>query len=326
MSSDHYAVIDEVIAMEKNSYLATVVKVEGTAYRKEGTMMYITDTGKEKGLLTGGCVEHDLLARIQQQQEAKAFLMEYDLRSEDDLTWGQGVGCDGKIYILVEPITPVTSIVFQQLKSHLLKGDNVRLDKSFNKFNNLLVNSIITQAKEETNPTTTSFLDTNNKYIFTQDFCPQPKLIIYGAGPDVRPVVYLASKAGFYVIISDWREAYCSADNFPDAKEYRIGSPAQVVEAINPSEDDYVLLMTHNFRKDQEFVHLLLKRRVKYFGLLGSKKRSEKLMAEKVIPDWVYYPVGISIHSESPEEIAISITAQLIKIKNKKNSVVGKIE
>ncbi|MEZ2716423.1 hypothetical protein C2I17_00195 [Niallia circulans] len=325
MSSDHYAVIDAVIAMEKNNYLATIVNVEGTAYRKEGTLMYITETGKEEGLLTGGCVEQDLLARIEMQKEAKAFLMEYDLRSEDDLTWGQGVGCDGKIYIMVEPITPATSAVFQQLKSYMQKGESVKLIKSFHKINKFLVNTVIPLGKEETNPALTSFLDTGNNYIFTQVLSPQPRLIIYGAGPDVRPVVYFASKAGFYVILSDWREANCSVDNFPDAKEYQIGSPTQVLDAINPSENDYVLLMTHNFSKDQEFVHLLLERRVKFLGLLGSKKRSEKLLAEKIKPDWVHYPVGISIHSESPEEIAISITAQLIKLKNSKNSVMGKI-
>lgn len=325
MSSDHYAVIDAVIATEKNSYLATIVKVEGTAYRKEGTMMFITDAGKEKGLLTGGCVEQDLLARIEMQQKTKAFLMEYDLRSEDDLTWGQGIGCDGKIYIMVEPVTPATSKVFQQLKSHMQKGESVKLIKSFHKLDNFLVNTVSPQTKTETNVASTSFLDTDNKYIFTQALSPQPRLIIYGAGPDVKPVVSFASKAGFYVILSDWREAICSADNFPDAKEYQIGSPTQVLAAIKPSEDDYVLLMTHSFSKDQEFVHLLLERRVKFFGLLGSKKRSEKLLAEKIKPDWIHYPVGISIHSESPEEIAISITAQLIKIKNEKNSLVGKI-
>ncbi|MCB5238010.1 XdhC family protein [Niallia alba] len=319
MSSDHYSVIDSVLVTECHSYLATIVKVEGSAYRKEGTMMLISDKGMEKGLLTGGCVEQDLLARIAMQESDEAFLMEYDLRSEDDLSWGQGVGCDGKIYILVEPITFETRNVFLQLNSLLQNGHKVKLVKVFNKVNKYIENSLKTNIEEEN--TSIVSLDTEDRLIFNQILYPRPKLIIYGAGPDVKPVVYFASKAGFYVILSDWRQAYCSEETIPYAKEYHIGTPSKVMEEINPTENDYVITMSHSFMKDQEIVEYLLQRKVKYFGLLGSRKRSERLLAGIIKPDWIHYPVGLPIYSESPEEIAISIIAELIKTKNEKKAV-----
>ncbi|WP_312095747.1 XdhC family protein [Niallia sp.] len=320
MSSDHYSVIDSVITEKNTGYLATIVKVEGSAYRKEGTMMYISDKGLERGLLSGGCVEQDLLARIHQQEQAEPFLMEYDLRSEDDLSWGQGVGCDGKIYIMVEPITMETRMVFQKLKIDLINGKSVKLVKAFNKFSKHVENTIIDIAEDHVNdlPVNTNF--SSEIVLFTQKISPQSKLIIYGAGPDARPVVYFASKAGFHVTLSDWREAYCSKEYIPDANEYVLGSPKEVMEEINPTENDYVITMTHSFMKDQEIVDYFLPKKVKYLGLLGSKKRSERLLAGKTEADWIHYPAGLPIHSESPEEIAISIVAELIKIKNQKNA------
>ena len=320
MSSDHYSVIDSVITDKNNGYLATIVKVEGSAYRKEGTMMFISDKGMESGLLSGGCVEQDLLARIYLKEQAEPFLMEYDLRSEDDLSWGQGVGCDGKIYIMVEPITMETRMFFQKMKMELTNGKKVNLVKRFNKLNKYVENSMIDGAEDQLNKSSVDANFSSDIVEFTQELSPQPKLIIFGAGPDARPVIYFASKAGFHVTISDWREAYCSKEYIPDANEYVLGSPKEVIKEINPTENDYVITMTHSFMKDQEIVDYFLSKKVKYLGLLGAKKRSERLLAGKKKAEWIHYPVGLSIHSESPEEIAISIVAELIKIKNQKTA------
>lgn len=319
MSSDHYTVIDSVITESNNSYLATIVKVEGSAYRKEGTMMFISDKGMETGLLSGGCVEQDLLARINIQEPKESFLMEYDLRSVDDLSWGQGIGCDGKIFIMVEPITVETRMVFQKINIHLKKGTTVNLVKKFNKLNKHIENIIVGETEEKGNVSSFQKYDANfdgEIFSFTQTIDPQPKLIIYGAGPDAKPVVNFASKAGFYVILSDWRQGYCSKENIPDAKEYIIGTPNEAMNKINPTVHDFVITMTHSFMKDQEIVDYFQRRKLKYLGLLGAKKRSERLLTGKKKHEWIHYPVGLPIHSESPEEIAISIVAELIKIKN----------
>jgi xanthine dehydrogenase accessory factor len=319
MSSDHYTVIDSVITGSNNSYLATIVKVEGSAYRKEGTMMFISDKGMETGLLSGGCVEQDLLSRIEIQEQMEPFLMEYDLRSEDDLSWGQGIGCDGKIFILVEPITTETRMLFQKIHSYLKKGTSIKLVKKFNKSNKQMKNSI--EAESEENASVSSYEKQDGNFdgdiiSFIQTIDPQPKLIIYGAGPDAKPVVNIASKAGFYVILSDWRQGYCSKENIPNAKEYIIGTPNEVMDEINPTVHDFVITMTHSYMKDQEIVDYFQQRKLKYLGLLGARKRSERLLTGIKKQEWIHYPVGLPIHSESPVEIAISIVAELIKIKN----------
>lgn len=327
MSSDQYAVIDSVLSSENEGFLATIIDVEGSAYRKEGTMMYISHNRIEAGLLSGGCLEEDILSRINNLDDKKAFLMNYDLRSEDDLGWGQGIGCDGSITILIECITDELVQFFDRIKEQLKIGNRVDHKKCINKELGkidswFLIESGICLGKTEIEvqlnelDDKSSFWDLENNFIFKQSLLPAPRLIIYGAGPDVVPVVSYANDAGFYVILSDWREFYCNSEKIPFAKEYIIGHPTEVMKKIQPTTGDFCLIMTHSFMKDQELVNYFLERKLTYLGILGSKKRTEKLLDKFKLPDWVYYPVGMQISSESPAEIAISIVAELILVKN----------
>ena len=333
MSSDQFSVINSVIASNDECYIATIVHVEGSAYRKEGTMMFISKQGIEAGLLSGGCVEQDLLARIENQEEKKAFLMIYDLRSEDDLTWGQGIGCDGSIHILVEPINQETRHYYKTLKKLLMQGKTVKHLKRVNRFCTNVENCFLSENGEQfgrlvldicyvdLESDLPSWVDGSDFALFKQTFFPVPRLIIYGAGPDVKPIVAYAAQAGFHVVLSDWRPSYCNEEHIPNAQRYIIASPIQAMEMIQPSVHDYCLIMTHSFSKDDELVNYLLSKKLKYLGILGSKKRTEKLLHSKKIPEWVYYPVGLPISSESPVEIAISIIAELIQVKNSKKKV-----
>lgn len=332
MSSDQYAVIESIITSKKGSFLATIMAVEGSAYRREGTMMFISESGIEVGLLSGGCLEEDIMARIAVLEKDKAFLMNYDLRSEDDLGWGQGIGCDGSICVLVEPITSDLIHDFIQIKNQLRLGNAMEHKKCINKeleivesctYNNADYYFEKREMKIQINELASNLFWWSNEdeLIFQQTFFPPPRLIIYGAGPDVLPVVSYATNAGFYVVLADWREAYCTEEKIPFAKEYIIDYPIEAMKKIQPTTKDYCLLMTHSFSKDQELVNYLFPLKLNYLGILGSKKRTEKLLNKLNPPEWVYYPVGLPIASESPEEIAISIVAELILIKNTKKRV-----
>ncbi|PKG21648.1 XdhC family protein [Niallia nealsonii] len=333
MSSDSYSVIRSIVNSATKKFLATIIQVEGSAYRKEGTMMLFAENGEETGLLSGGCVEQDVLARIEMNKEVSHVI--YDMRSEDDLSWGQGVGCDGSIHLLIEPITPLLQQNFSKVKELLDKGIGVSHFKVLDSDFKVTYSFFISETGEEFGENPDYPIETSryknkslakknscNGYIFRNDYSPSPRLVIYGAGPDVLPVVHNAKGAGFHIILADWREGLCNRKKFPLADKFIIANPKEAMDKIQLSAKDFVLIMTHNFTKDKELIDYLLFKEFKFVGLLGSKKRGERLMGANACPSWLHYPVGLSIGAEGPDEIAVSIIAQLIMVKNQVNQKV----
>jgi xanthine dehydrogenase accessory factor len=115
------------------------------------------------------------------------------------------------------------------------------------------------------------------------------------------------------VIISDWRLGLCNESNFPYAEYLLHGNPSQVIDDIHFRHQDSVVVMTHQFEKDKEILELFkTKRNIGYFGVLGSRLRTMRLLNGD-IPEWISTPVGLPIGAEGPEEIAISILAEIIQ-------------
>jgi len=327
MSSDEYSVLETIAASEQGGYLATIIDVTGSAYRKEGTMMYFSENNQERGLLSGGCVEQDIVARMENWETGiSSASVHYDMRSEDDLSWGQGVGCDGSITVLMEELDDKAMNNIKIVKKWLDKGLAVEhikvLDEDLSSQASLFKNETGERIGnwETVNlaaiPEKKLMQKHDGGYYFRQTFRAQPRLIIYGAGPDARPVADIAKKAGFHVIVADWRPALCIKEHFPDADMLVIGNPVELLEDIEAGCTDYIVIMTHHFQKDKELLNYLLKREYAFAGILGSKKRADRLLEQKTKPVWLHSPVGLPINAEGPEQIAISIAAQLITVKN----------
>ena len=328
MSSDDYAVISAVAASGSGGFLTTIIDVSGSAYRKEGTMMFFSDDNWEMGLLSGGCIEQDILARIKIEDDSKSSSsVVYDMRSEDDLSWGQGAGCDGSITVLIEYANSELIRNLSLVKKWLDNGYTVDHLKVLDHDLNLISSVFITETGEIVGSGDTDILHSvtvkklhadkqNGRYYFRQSFSPQPRLIIYGAGPDARPVCEIAKQAGFEVIVADWRQAYCTKKHFPKANKLMIGNPVVMLEEINAGSNDFIVIMTHNFTKDKELLDYLLDKNYAFVGMLGSKKRADRLFSGNGKPDWFHSPVGFNINADGPEQIAISIAAQLIAVKN----------
>ncbi|WP_054712085.1 XdhC family protein [Bacillus sp. JCM 19041] len=144
-------------------------------------------------------------------------------------------------------------------------------------------------------------------------FNSKPRLILFGAHADARPLVQFAAQSGFSVHVCDWRSAFCQSRFFPQAEAMYLGFPHEVLPQISFSTNDYVVLMTHHFGHDREILSYMFDQEVAYLGVLGSKKRTSRLLATSHLPDKVRSPIGLSIQAEGPHEIAISIVAELIQ-------------
>nr|WP_186322867.1 XdhC/CoxI family protein [Paenibacillus xylanexedens] len=347
------------IAMrEARSVLATAIKVEGHAYRKQGVSMLLTEDGCIYGSISPGCLESDLQERVSGVLETGQLeLVAYDMRPEDDLSWGETIGCGGLVIVLLEPIRGDLRTMMQQMQLCLDTGASVSLIRSFDEEWRGVTYACakLDSGRRPLVPMKKDKKDRNDRKDrkdrkdgkelsskplmtlhypkavidewnlprkLTSVYVPKPRLIIIGAGNDVMPVVKLSLLAGFRVLVTDWRESLCTAERFPEA-ELMSGFPQEVCGQLNIHEQDYILLMSHQFPREREWLALLANRSYTYLGIMGSRTRTARLLDGMPPLKHVHSPVGLSIGADGPEEIAISIAAELIACRRKMQKDAG---
>jgi xanthine/CO dehydrogenase XdhC/CoxF family maturation factor len=332
MRTDIYEILDHVFQSPGKMVLATIIDVQGSAYKKTGSTMLFREDGFHVGLLSGGCLEQDLFERVKTFfHEPSTTIITYDLSAEDDLSWGQGAGCNGIIKVFVETITTRLSKDIRKVRDLVNKGVNVEHIKRIS-INEKVIDylfytdngDMFGQWKGEW-PAVINLEDktpllhhNQGEMLFIQKFMARPRLIIYGAGIDAIPLAKLAHNTGFQVIVGDWRPAFCNKNHFPFANKTYIATPYEFFHAFTYTSSDSVVLMTHNYEKDEQLIHLFLEKKLGYLGILGSKVRAERLLRGVEIPNWVHFPVGLSIGAEGPQEIAVSVMAELIQNKTRR--------
>ncbi|OQP13342.1 hypothetical protein B1693_16755 [Geobacillus zalihae] len=139
--------------------------------------------------------------------------------------------------------------------------------------------------------------------------------MIFGASPDEVSLASFAAKTGFSVTVCDWREALCNKKIFPNADQLIVGSPQEAVSKLQFTPRDFVVILTHQFQRDKELLQLIVEKDLRYIGVMGSKQRTSRLLNFGELPFQISTPVGLTIGAEGPEEIAISILAELIHVK-----------
>ncbi|AGT30784.1 xanthine dehydrogenase [Geobacillus genomosp. 3] len=328
----YHAVLEAIAAAPGDGVLAMIINVEGSAYQKEGTCMWIGANGETVGLLSGGCLEEAVAACVRDALASReAAAVSFDLRNEDDLTWGQGAGCNGLVRVWLEPVTDGTKPLWLALKRALDRGEHVLMARSLsNRHEPPFFQSETGErfgSGRMPRPEWTEWLrdaplfrgwngsyEADGEEFYVQHFWPKPRLVMFGAGPDAPPLAAAAKAAGFSVTVSDWRPAFCQKAHVPDADRWVVGFPHETVPALRLNERDFVIVMTHQFERDRELVSLLADKPLAYLGVLGPRRRTDRLFPSGSAPPFVRSPVGLSIGARSPHEIAISITAELISV------------
>ncbi|MEH7272479.1 XdhC family protein [Neobacillus vireti] len=310
-----FRILDALQLSPIKSILATIIRIDGSAYLKEGTSMLMMENGERIGMISPGCLEEDLFLRSKELfQSPYPQVVTYDLSSVDDYGWGQGMGCNGVIKILLEPITEKLRTDLFFLKKSLEKGLSVLHEKVFSDDYTFKKSTFQIVSKKDIKNHHYEFQPINEGYKYSYLFTPAPRILLFGAGEDAKPFVSLASKIGFTITLCDWRPGLCHESHFPSANQFIIGSPLHIIHSIHFSKNDYIVIMSHNFLKDQEFLAGLKNSEVNYIGILGSKERTTRLLGGGEYPNNLYFPVGLPIGAQGPEEIAVSIMAQIIQL------------
>lgn len=341
---------DEAQLKGKRTALATVVHVEGSSYRRPGARMLITEDGELTGAISGGCLEGDALRKAQHvMTQQKSMLVTYDSMDEDDATIGMGLGCNGIIQVLIEPILPKDpGNPIQYLKSIAAERKNAvlvtlvslknkrdeQLGTCFllNHDGSILERLHITLLKkavaEDANLAFLKHKSSFKNYItesfgitaFIEFVQPAVSLIVVGAGNDVMPVVSIADLLGWETTVIDGRPSYAKAERFTPGCKVLVAKPEQALQQLTIDERTVFVLMTHNYNYDKSMLKELLQRDCVYAGMLGPKKKLERILLEfkeegvelsNEQLNHIYSPVGLDIGAETPEEIAISIIAEI---------------
>ncbi len=315
----------------KATVLAMIVNVEGSAYRKEGAWMLFTEGESPVGIISGGCLENDLHKRAKKLfHTGKTELISYDMSSEDDLGWGRGAGCNGVVYVLLRDVDQSFRTALSRVRQALQNKEPVLYIQSTDD----LTHYTFTNKNTDSNGFWDEDVDWEwigiqpfqevvgerkfgtSRY-FIQLIWPKTDLYILGAGVDARPLAKFAHEVGFDVHLLDWRENFCQEKYFPEALSVRHQNFTTLLDDMTFSPLDAVVIMTHDFQYDLKLLSTLKDKQLLYLGVLGSQKRTERLLGEK-IPNKIRTPVGFSIGADGPEEIAISIVAELIAVKRRK--------
>lgn len=341
---------DSAQSQEKKTALATVVKVDGSAYRRSGARMLVTEDGELTGAISGGCLEGDALRKAQTVIfQQKPMLVTYDTTDEDDQKFGVGLGCNGIIHVLIEPVDPndkenpiallklskktreicVLTTIFslkyasaEQIGTKVLfKKDSVlgTLEKEHDKIFEQMRNEI-PSVFESQHTKISEIIGIDTVHVFYQYIKPPTKLLLFGAGNDVIPLVKMAHILGYEITLIDGRKNYATSERFPEANQIIVGRADEVVSRIAFDPNTVVLLMTHNFEYEAQVLSALQMQSLPYIGILGPKKKTEKLK-ERLVAEGVqisedfeskiYAPTGLDIGSETPEEIALAILSEL---------------
>lgn len=299
--------VKEAAGLGGRCVLATILYVEGHAYRKKGAMMLLKPEGDASGTLSPGCLESDLLAYVPTVLRQNApQLVEYDMRPEDDLSWGEHIGCGGLIRVLLEPVTDSLHAAVRAANRCLEAGEAVWFIRKLK--DGGLPDSYMSTASREA---AEAF---RNDGCLTVCWEPKPRLLLFGAGDDAKPLCRLALDAGFSVTVTDFRESLCREERFPGATVV-FGFPDETVPVLQPSPKDYVVVMSHQFQRDQQFLELVKQANPRYIGVMGSAARRSRLLGDAGCDERISCPVGLPIGADGPFEIAISVMAELIAVR-----------
>lgn len=306
----------------KKSVLASVVSLEGSSYRRPGVRMIMNEEGVTVGAVSGGCVEKEIEHQARSVfQSGKARIMTYDGRLR--------VGCEGIIHILIEPVF-LTDDLLNDFESVLKKRENFRMDSYYyntvGEYKNIGSIIFLNKKSYSLNPSFNINMKEEQE-CFSQHFNPLFQLYIFGAEHDSVKLCQSARLLGWEVIIVASAEESKSCDYFPGATS--LISPA--FKDINTSaldEQTAVVLMTHSFNKDVQYLIALKDSKPAYIGLVGSVQRRDRVISmlldycpdiSSEFLDQIYGPAGVNIGAESSSEIAVSILAEILsKIRNKK--------
>jgi xanthine/CO dehydrogenase XdhC/CoxF family maturation factor len=330
--------------------LATVVRITGSSYGGVGARMICLGDGSRVGLVSGGCLESDLAEHAQRvYATGYAEVVSYDTRDNDDVPWGLGLGCNGLIEVLLEPLSPHQAMEVAGLLHQALAADSPSVIATVIRSHGpdiggpqigshaLLDNAAIRSTGDWGTGSAlfdaTQFVaealtagrrgvvqEIGSAEVAFEVVTPGVRLVICGAGQDAAPVARLASQLGWEVTVVDHRPlSDARSARFPGARVVECADALQIAGVLPANQRFAAVVMSHHLARDRDYLYGLLKSEVAYLGVLGPRARTERMLTELVVREGslpeigerLFSPIGMDIGGEGPDAIALSIVSQI---------------
>lgn len=323
---------------EDHLVLATVVATQGSTYRKPGAMMLITAEGSFVGLISGGCLEDDLVQHAMKVlEDGQPRRISYDLHDDEELIWGLGLGCGGDVHLLLQRLNRadgfgvlpglftslsggescLLALVIESFGDKPVPGTAAMLDAAGNVFGAL---SLLPALKTHFNSSSTNGrcqeisleMDGSSARVLLIRLTPSPRVLICGGGPDAVPVARQVTALGWDCTVVDHRPAYASAKRFPPEATVCCQRPSELSILVDLGRVDAAVVMSHHLEHDASYLEQLKSQGIAYIALLGPAARREQLLKRlgPGAPE-IHGPAGLDIGAELPESIALSIMAEI---------------
>lgn len=347
--------------------LATLVYVEGSSYRGVGARALVLPDGTTVGLISGGCLEGDLLQRAGEVlADGRPRSVRYDSTAPEDALLGLGLGCNGVVEVLLERVTAADTGAAAAGADSAAAGHYLPLLQRARAGGRRSALATVYRSAEadevgarlaliETPPAAPEAAPgTSEAHRFgplraalrkavTRDLAallrqgrsraaayevagapvqvllelvePPLALTVCGAGPDAQPLVALAASLGWEPVVFDHRAAFARPQRFPGAARVVTAAREEFAAAVPPRPGEAAVLMTHSYPTDLAYLEQLAPRNLRYLGVLGPRRRLERLLTElgprAPAAGALYGPAGLDVGADTPAEIALAIAAEI---------------
>jgi xanthine/CO dehydrogenase XdhC/CoxF family maturation factor len=315
--------------------LVTLVRAEGSSYRRPGARLLLGVRGAYAGTISGGCLEAEVLRKASWLVREGAVVERYSTMFDDTAEVPFGLGCGGVVDLLLEPAdTPECRALMAALERSLA-GERATVVTWLPRKNRGLARAVLSASGDLlfasiglTEPELEDaragvlrrdWVENMPEGTFVESIVAPQRLLVLGAGDDAKPLVSMGALLGWSVTVMDGRAQLARPERFPEAERVAVLSTASVdVLGIRP--EDAVVLMTHSYEQDRELLAAVLPLRPRYLGVLGARHRSSLLVSEVAAKlgetvaaccERIYAPVGLDLGGDGPEAIALAVIAEV---------------
>lgn len=327
-----YDGILQYLSQEKKGMVATVVSKAGAAPREEGAKMFIGEDKKCIGTIGGGRLEAEIIdeaLKTMDATEARLVQIRMDAKAVAD----EGMLCGGNVDILLEPLLVRHKEVYEGLAHCEKKGVSLILVTKLktSPIQKCLVDrngvSMGDKISEDEVADLRDFWNESRIRFIGDDIVVEPvlsfsSLYIFGAGHVSQFLSKVASMVDFNVTVVDDRQEFANRERFPEADNIIVEDFDEAFNHLDFSRIPYLVIVTRGHSHDALVLEKSIEQPTRYIGMIGSKRKVRMVLdylkdkgVKKEVLDRIYAPIGIDINSETPQEIAVSIVAQLIKVR-----------
>jgi len=353
--NDIYSEIVKALEKKEKVALATLITRVGSAPRAVGAKYLVKEDGTSFGSIGGGCVEAEVWQGAQEvMKKGEGGVLHFNLTAEQLAEGGLICGGNIDIFLeplkeeflnIYQKVVRIKQKGGSAVIATLISVDNIfpkgggskiLMKPSGEKIGSLVdekeleqkilkeVGALLNEKRPKVMTWHAEREDSSweKMEVLLEPIFSEPTAYIFGAGHVSQHLSPLAKRVQFKVVVIDDREIFANRERFPEADEVIVSEFEECFDQLNIDESSYIVIVTRGHLYDGIVLEQVVKTNARYIGMIGSKKKIRTLyqnLMEKGIPketlDRVYAPIGLEINSETPEEIAVSIVAELIKVR-----------